>query len=419
MPISDQQLHKSARKITATLLAVQSLGSAAIISGATIAAIVGAELSGRTELAGLPGSVSQLGVAASALFWSLMTDRLGRRKGLALGVITGAIGGLLALFAVLQGAFLLLLCGILVMSSANASFNLGRFTAAEVNPPAWRGRAVAFVVLGGTFGSVIGPTLVAVSGRIASHFGASPLAGPYGVDALFFAIAALVLLLLLRPEPKLLAQAIETRYPTEDKRQGKARPLAELLRHPGIFTAMTAMILSHAVMILLMGITSLHMHHHDHSLDAISLVFSAHTLGMFALSVVTGWLIDRWGRIPMILSGAIILVLSCILAPLSPQFFPIAMALFLLGLGWNFCYVAGSTLLADQLTPAEKARTQGVNDMLMGLVSASFSVLAGFMLARYGYGAISLAGLGVSSVLLGVALWYAVLPGRALLGEAP
>ena len=407
---SDATLRKSARAITATLFTAQSLGSAATITGATIASIIGAELSGRTSLAGLPGSVTQLGGAFSALLWSLMSERLGRRLGLSFGVMTGALGGFFASLAVMQESFYLLLISLVVMSSARASLNLGRFAAAEVNPPVSRGRAVAFVVLGGTVGSVVGPLLVDLSSSTARNLGINALAGPYAAIALLFGLAALALFFFLRPEPKFLALEVAKRYPQPNLDLTAARSLGTMLKQPGILVAVCAMVMGYAVMTLMMGITSLHMLQNAHTLRAISFVFAAHTLGMFAFSMVTGWLIDRWGRHPVIFWGTLMLITSCLIAPLSLKFWPLALALFLLGLGWNFCYVGGSTLLSDYLSPAEKARTQGVNDMTIGLASASASAISGFLLATIGYGGMGLVGATVSILLLMILLWHQMRP---------
>ena len=407
-------LTRASRHITTTLLAVQSLGSAGTIAAATVASIIGAELSGHTALAGLPASVGQLGGAFSALGWSLLSDRLGRRSGLALGVATGSVGAFLAVASVLQGSFVFLLLSLALMASAQASFNLGRFAAAEVNPPARRGRAVALVVLGGTVGSVVGPTLVGFSGGVATGLGANELAGPYAATFVLFAAAALVLALFLKPEPAQIALEVAKAHPQPEFDAGAARPLGVLFRQPAVVAAMAAMILGYAVMVMLMGITALHMKQHDHPLHTISLAFSAHTFGMFAFSVVTGWLIDRWGRKQVVVSGAVVLIAACLVAPLSTAFAPLALALFLLGLGWNFCYVGGSTLLSDNLSPAEKARTQGVNDLLIGLVAATSSVASGLVLATAGYGALSLLGAALSALLLCLLLWYAFGDGRSL-----
>lgn len=395
-----QQQGKFARIITTTLLSVQGLVSAATITSATIAAIVGQDLSGNTNFAGIPGSVSQLGAAFSALVWSFVFERLGRRAGLTFGLSVGAGGAALAAFSVMRGSFPLLLLGLAIMASAKASTDLSRFIAAEVNPPERRGRAVATVVLGGTLGSVVGPLLVDSSSSSARSMGIEVLVGPYAVGSLLLVLAAIVAFLYLRPDPAKLAAELAERYPSEKRDKANARSRKVLFRQPLIIAAIAAMILGYAIMVMMMGITSLHMRQHAHSLRAISIVFSVHTLGMFAFSVFTGQLIDRWGRQKVIISGAVMLLASCLLAPISTHFWPIAVALFLLGLGWNFCYVGGSTLLSDQLSSAEKAATQGTNDMFIGLTSAAISAMSGVLLYRIGYGGMGIIGAILSALLL-------------------
>ncbi len=127
---------------------------------------------------------------------------------------------------------------------------------------------------------------------------------------------------------------------------------------------------------------------------------------MYAFSVVSGQLIDRWGRLPVIVAGAVTLIAACLAAPLSPEVLPISVALFLLGLGWNFCYVGGSTLLADQLSPAERARTQGFNDLLIGLTSAVGSLASGVIFATLGYGTMGIIGAVAALVPIGMVVWW-------------
>lgn len=390
---------KQAWRITAALFVSQSLGSAGTIAAATVASIVGAELSGRTSLSGLPAAVFQIGVAVGALFWSRRSDVWGRRGAMVGGLLTGTTGAFLSLVAVASGIFPLVLAALFVQGSGNAVVNLGRFVAAEVNPRARRARAIAMVVLGGTVGSVLGPVLVAPTGRLVASWGWNEIAGPYLATGLGFLLTAILLFVSLRPEPKVIGEAIEL----EDQGLAAVRPtrtLAQLLADPAVRTAVASVVTAHMVMVGLMQMTSLHMHEHAHTLASISLVFSSHTFGMYAFSVVSGWLTDRWGRRPMLGVGAVILVVSCLTAPLSPHVLPIAVALFLLGLGWNFCYVAGSALLSDALTPLEKGRMQGFNDLLVGGAAAAATLVGGVVMATGGYTVMGLLGAALSVPLL-------------------
>jgi MFS family permease len=148
------------------------------------------------------------------------------------------------------------------------------------------------------------------------------------------------------------------------------------------------------------------MDHLHHTRDAISLVIAAHTLGMFGLSPVTGYLIDRFGRIPMLIVGALTLVTAALLAPMSSSEASLAVALFLLGLGWNFGYVSGSSLLADALQGEERARVQGVNDSLVFFAAGLGSLAAGSLFASGGYSAVSFAGLLLDVALIGMIMWF-------------
>jgi MFS family permease len=183
-----------------------------------------------------------------------------------------------------------------------------------------------------------------------------------------------------------------------------ARSIWAILRQPKAFTALMAMVLGQVVMVAVMVITSLHMKDNHHVLTDISTVISAHTFGMYAFSIISGWLADKWGRAQVILTGAVVLVLACVTAPFSPDVLPLAVSLFLLGLGWNFCFVGGSTLLADQLSPAERARTQGANDLLVGLASAAASLSSGIVFAALGYGLVAAFGAALAIIPIFFAL---------------
>lgn len=174
------------------------------------------------------------------------------------------------------------------------------------------------------------------------------------------------------------------------------------------------MMLGQMVMVLVWVITSLDMHDHNHMLSDISIVISSHTFGMYAFSIVSGRLLDKWGRGPVIIFGSITLVIACIAATLSPDVLPLGIALFLLGLGWNFCFVGGSTLLADQLSPAERARTQGFNDLLVGLASAAGSLGSGIIFSTLGYNTMAWIAAGVAILPFLVASYWKMRQARAV-----
>lgn len=393
-----------ARKITATLFGAQSLGSAGFITAATISTIAGAQLGGHASWAGVPSAVYQVGGALAALAWGHSMDRLGRRGALTLGLLLGIIGAAVAGGAIVAASFLIFLGGQVFMGVANSALQLGRFAAAEVHLPERRGRAISNVVIGGTVGAVLGPLLVGPMGRWAESRGLDELSGPYLASMVLFAVAAVVIFTFLRPEPRDIGREIAVLHPEISPHSGPKRPLRAILRDPSVIVAMSAMVFGQAVMVMLMVITSLHMKNNHHELTSISLVISSHTFGMFAFSIFSGRLADRWGRRPVILIGAATLILACLTAPLSPHVLPIAVSLFLLGLGWNFCYVGGSSLLTDRLSPTERASTQGFNDLLIGLTSAAGSLASGIVFAAVGYAAMGLVGAIVALAPLTLAL---------------
>jgi len=215
----------------------------------------------------------------------------------------------------------------------------------------------------------------------------------------------------LRPDPRDVGRRVAEEFPeaASGSLEGtgpRNRAPAEIFREPAAVVALTAMMLGQLVMVLVMVITALHMKDNHHALGDISIVISAHTFGMYAFSVFSGRLADRWGRGAVIMTGAGTLVVACLAATLSPDVLPLGVALFFLGLGWNFCYVGGSTLLADQLSPQERARTQGVNDLFVGLASATGSLSSGFVFAHLGYSAMAYVGAVLALVpLLAASSW--------------
>ena len=455
---------QTVRRIVATLFASQSLASLGLVTAITVGTIAAARLSGKPSLAGIPSTLMLLGTAFSAYPAGRLMDRFGRRNGLTLGFLLSVAGGGLAGLALLTGSFLLLLAGFSLMGLGRGATDQARFAAADSVEPVQRARAISRVVLGGTVGAIGGPLLVGPSGRLASLFGLNELAGPFFAAAVLFLAGSLVIFLLLRPDPRQLvpsafgAPVVTTHLPrmhysprseaereapepvvepavtdfprpgSHRAREGAAvqsvphppasgrppRTFGQIMQLAPARIALAAMILAHLVMITVMVITPLHMDGHRHSLDAVSWVIGAHVFGMYALSTVTGRVADAFGRERTIATGALILAVACLLAPLADTALLLGGALFLLGLGWNFCYISGSTLLSDLLRPGERGRIQGTNDLIVGLTAAAGSLGSGVFFATLGYAMIGLIGVALALGLLLFSSW----PGRSRLRQA-
>jgi len=401
-----KDLQKIARRITRTLFFSQINVSAGLIMIATVSAIIGAELSGKATWAGVPSAVLLLSAAVGSLVWGIFMERAGRRKGLIFGLALGAGGSILAGSAVIAVSFLMFLAGLALVGLAQAASQLGRYIAGDVHPVEERGRAIANVVVGGAVGAILGPLLVAPTGQFALSAGLNELAGPFGAALALFSMAVLINFIWLRPEPAIIASEIAKKSVSAEGDTSTARSISGIIRQPVVIVAVIAMIFSQLVMVMLMVITSLYMKGHGNSLGEISLVIAAHTFGMFAFSIFSGRLADRIGRLAVIMIGSITLVGACLASMLPPSVPALAAALFFLGLGWNFCYVGGSTLLADQLSLSEQPRMQGTSDLLVGLASGIGSLVSGFIFASSGYRPMGVLGTIFALVPFLLTLWW-------------
>ena len=283
----------------------------------------------------------------------------------------------------------------------------GRYAAAEASPEHKRARAISWVVLGGTAGSILGPSLISGTSRLAVQFGLPELSGPWFAAAIIFWVTLIFINVLLRPDPKEVAQLLSGEESQPDHSLIpvlQKRPYREILRDPRTKIATAALICGQLAMVVVMTMTPVYMRYHEHTLGAISLVIMGHTLGMFGLSFVTGWLVDRFGRNALITGGSLVLVLACITAPLYTSVAWLAISLFLLGLGWNFCFVAGSALLSDGLRSEERGRVQGFTDTMINVVSGVGSIGGGLIFAATGYLTISWLSILVSVIPLSAVL---------------
>jgi MFS family permease len=385
-PVPAGQLASIRRRTTWLLFGSQIFGSGATTASLTVATILASTILGGSTWAGLPNSVRTLGAALVSVPLSAYMVRAGRRKGLVLGYAVGVFGaGMSAASAVLMN-YPLLLVGSAVFGAGYTANLLSRYAAADVSVASQRGKTISFVVWGGTVGAVIGPSIIGPAGEWAEKFGLPAIAGGFIVGVVTFGIASVMIFALLRPDPLQVSRLLAAQDPAM-RETAPARSNSELLRLPGVQVGLIALMTSHMVMIGIMSMTPVYMHDHGHSLQIVGLVISAHVVGMYVFSPVTGWLADRIGRPSVIMLSALTFISAALLNSLTPpdQGALIGLGMFLIGLGWNLGFVAGSALLTDSVTFTERPRVQGVADMCMGVAAAVGSLASGPILETHGY----------------------------------
>lgn len=408
---SPQPFAESVRhRIAAVLFVAQSFFSASTIAAFTLSPIIAATLSGQDGAAGVPNTVTLVGRMAFAYPMGFLMDRIGRRLALTSGYGISVVGALISFWAVVNNSYPAFLLGALLLGMARSAGDLSRYVAAEVYPLAQRAKVIGILIFAGTIGSISGPQLVPLSEVWVTRYGFAASAGPFAVAAVAMLLGSLTVFLFLRPDPLLIGRQVarqeaEQSPDSRENATGPQRTLREIFAAPLVQLAVLSMLIGYFVMAFLMVITPLHMNHHDHNTVAISNVIFWHTLGMFGLSWLTGWLIDRFGRITMIVAGAGVLIAACITAPLSTQVPVLSLSLFLLGLGWNFCYVAGSSLLSDALSARERARAQGASEVLVSFGAGMASLSVGAVFAQGDYLLVSAIGLAFTLTLLLATGW--------------
>jgi MFS family permease len=365
-----------------TMFAANALSSTAFIAITTVAPLVAEALVGGTALAGLPLTAATIGTAGGALVLSDLGSRWGRRPTFGLGFALGATGAAAAVAAALAGSFVGFVLGLAVLGFGRSVSQLARYAAGDLRTEAHRGRAISLVVWASTIGAVVGPLLVGPAGRRGEAVGLGPELGPVVLGAALFAIAAVLLVVALRPDPIELA----VREPTEAITPSGGG-LGRLLRLPTVWLSMTVLVTSQLVMVLVMAMTPLHIRGAGGDLDAVGLVMAAHTLGMFALAPVTGWLVDRFGSGRVMAAGGVTLVASCLLATpaAGDDTAVLLVSLFGLGYGWNLGFVAASSHLQHGLGVADRTRIQGVADAVTWLAGALGAGVSGAVVAAGSY----------------------------------
>jgi MFS family permease len=380
------------------LFTVAALGSTGYIAAVTVGTLVAAELSGGPALGGLPTTTTTIGTAVAASLIALVMLRAGRRIGVLIGLAVGVLGGVVVFGSILVASIPLLLLGSAFTGFANAAGNLGRYIAADMASPDRRGAALGLVVWGTTIGAVIGPNLTAPAGDLALALGLPELAGPYLLTIVFIGLAWLVSAIWLRPEPYALADPSALPSHADAPQEGPA--LRVIVARPSVAVALVSLVAAQVVMVLIMTMTPIHLTDHGHGLATVGFVLSAHTFGMFGLSPITGRLTDRFGSPPVIAAGLVGLAVAALLAALAPADggFGLTFALFLLGYGWNLCFVAASSMLSHGLALAERTRIQGIADTLTWGTAALASLASGLVVAAASYTVLGFVGVALTVI---------------------
>lgn len=400
-PAKQRQLYK--RTLIIVVIS-QMFGGAGLAAGITVGALLAEQMLGTNAFAGLPAALFTLGSAGAALTVGRLSNRFGRRMGLATGFITGGLGAIGVVFAAVLNSVFLLFASLLVYGAGTATNLQARYAGTDLASNKQRATAVSIAMVSTTFGAVAGPNLVEVMGNVALSIGVPELAGPFILSAAAFIVAGIVLFAFLRPDPFIIALKINE---NKQKTEPKKIPEKNHLNKKRITVGALTMVLTQIVMIAIMTMTPIHMGHHGHSLGAIGLVIGFHIGSMYLPSLFTGILVDKIGRTAMVIASGVTLLASGIVAALAPgdSIFLLIVALSLLGIGWNFGLISGTALIVDATEPLTRAKTQGTVDVFIALAGASGSAMSGMVVAGSSYEMLSLAGGVLSLILIPVVIW--------------
>lgn len=402
MSVTIQSRHPAQRRTLTVLVVAQIFSGAGLAAGITVGALLAQDMLGSTGLAGVPAAIFTVGSAAAAVGVGRISQRAGRRAGLSLGYLTGAVGSFGVVVAAVSGSVVVLFASLLVYGAGTATSLQARYAGADLAAPAHRARAISTVLIATTLGAVVGPNLVTPMATLAQAWGIPPLSGPFALSGLAYALAALVLWVLLRPDPLVLARGLAvTEHP-----ETVAAVAARTWSAP-IVAGTTVMVVTQLVMAAIMTMTPIHMQHHGHGVGAAGFVIAVHVAGMYLPSLLSGVLVDRFGAGLVAVAAASTLVAAGLAAAWAPadSVLALAVALGLLGLGWNLGLVAGTTMIADATPVATRARTQGTVDVGIAVAGAGGGLGSGLVVAAADYPGLALLGAGIAVLIVPALVW--------------
>ncbi len=373
----------------------QVLAGAGLAAGITVGALLAKDMLGSDAAAGVPAALFTLGSAAAALSVGALSQRSGRRPGLALGYAVGAVGGAGVVVAAAMGSVTLLFISLVLYGSGSATNLQARYAGADLAEPRHRGRAVSRVLVATTLGAVAGPNLTEPTGAVARSLGLPTLAGPFLLATVAYILAAIVVAVMLRPDPLLLARQWEAESPIV------TTAVPSVADRRSLRIASLGMVLTQMVMVGVMTMTPVHIKDHGHGLGAAGFVISVHIAAMYLPAPLSGMLVDRFGRHTVLGLAGIVLLCAGVVGALAPpsSIALLAVALALLGLGWSLGLVAGSAMVTDAVPLESRAKTQGTVDVAVSLAGATGGIGSGFLVAASNFPVLSLSG-GVLALMI-------------------
>nr|WP_229847510.1 MFS transporter [Kitasatospora griseola] len=396
------------------LVTSQILSGAGLAAGITVGALLAQDMLGSTGLAGLPSALFTAGSALAAIVVSRISAARGRRPGLAVGYATGAVGSVGVIAAAALDNPVLLFLALFVYGAGTATNLQARYAGADLAAPGHRARAISTVLVATTLGGVLGPNLAAPTGALAHAVHLPRLAGPFLLAGLAYAAAAVVLATRLHPDPLLLARAAAAAPTEQAPADDPAADAASTARTRNrVLLGAQVMVVTQVVMVGVMTMTPVHMHDAGQGTAASGLVIALHVAAMYLPSPLTGRLVDRHGPLAVGAAAGLTLLAAGLLAAVAPAHSVplLALALVLLGLGWNFGLVSGTAILTDAVPLATRAKTQGGVDVAIAISGATGGLASGAVVDLAGYSVLALGG-GLLALLILPALATAAARGR-------
>ena len=375
------------KRNTVLLAAVLAVYLGVLQLGAAVLSLTFVLVTGFESLLGLGPAIYLAAAALSALPAGRAMDRYGRIPVIAIGFLLGSVGCLVTAAGTHWELTPAVILGFVLVGVSGAVTLLIRTAAGDMYPPERRARGISLVLFGAVFGAILGP---AVFGPLfaGKDVEAETLTVPW-LAASGLSLVALALVLFVRPDPKVIGERIGAAQRTAPP--PSAASLAEIVRRPGVASAMVAALASFAVMVSVMNLTGyVVVDHHHHSQGSVFPIVGAHVLGMYGLVLVIGTLIDRIGRRPALVGGLVVMAVSCAGLLALEDVFTTGVLLFGLGLGWNLSFVSATASLADATSPAERGKLLGLNDLLAGLLGAALALTGGIALDVLGVAALAI-----------------------------